>query len=60
MDVLIPVLTNAVGSASVPLAIPNDTTLRGVLFYNQFLVVDPLANSLGLVLTHGMEATVGG
>lgn len=49
LDVLGGTPTNASGSASLSLPIPNDKTLAGVVFYNQFFVLDPTINSLKLV-----------
>jgi hypothetical protein len=41
----------AQGQASVPLAIPNDPSLRGARLFGQWLVVDPTANPAGLVMS---------
>lgn len=60
IDVLLPVFTDAKGTTTVPLVIPNDTTLRNAVFHAQYLVSDPGANALGLVATRGLSATIGG
>ncbi len=40
------------GKASIPLAIPNSTSLVGGRFYNQWFVVDSKANKLGLTASN--------
>ena len=52
-------VTNATGIASVPFNLPNDPNLLGSRFYQQWLLVDPQANTLGLITTAGGEAMVG-
>jgi hypothetical protein len=54
-----PVTTNAQGAASFTYSIPNDIYLLRLAFYNQFVVADPGANSLGLALTNGGVGVIG-
>lgn len=50
----------AIGNAATwTLSIPNDPVLAGVPFYQQAFVFDSLANTLGLVASNGMLATLG-
>lgn len=53
-------VTDGNGFASVSYPVPNDASLRGVKFYNEWFVFDKAANTLGLTFTNGGEATVGG
>jgi hypothetical protein len=53
-----PVL-NTGGAASLPLPVPNDSSLLGALFYNQALVIDPGVNAFGGVMTNGGEGIIG-
>lgn len=48
-----PLSTNAQGAASFSYTLPNNIYLLGERFYNQFLVVDPSVNALGVVLSNG-------
>lgn len=53
--------TNASGTASVPISIPNTTSLVGVQFANQWWVADPTGALLGLLaLSNGGEGNIGG
>jgi len=56
-DLLFP-LTNVLGVASWSVALP--ATSSGTTFYNQAIVADPSANSLGLIVSDAGEANVGG
>ncbi len=47
------------GASSVTVGVPNLTSLIGVQFYNQYFVIDPPANSLGLVFTNGGAGKIG-
>ncbi|HHI78770.1 MAG TPA: hypothetical protein ENK02_02180 [Planctomycetes bacterium] len=47
------------GSSSITVGIPNLTSLMGVQFHNQYFVVDPPANSFGLVFTNGGTGKIG-
>ena len=51
--------TNTQGSALLPLAIPNDPTLIGGNFYNQWVVMAPGANNLGVLFTGGGNGMIG-
>jgi hypothetical protein len=53
-------VADANGAATVNLAVPNDKALIQARFYNQFVVVDPPANTGGIVTTRGGEARIGG
>jgi hypothetical protein len=57
--VLLGVATDASGNGKFTLPIPNAVGLVGVKFYNQFLVFDAPANTLGIVVTNGGVATIG-
>ena len=48
------------GKAQFSQSIPNDKRLLGIRFYNQVLSLDARANRLGLVLSNGAEAVIGG
>lgn len=50
--------TTASGQASIPIAIPNNTALRGLSFYNQFVILDAV-NPLGIVFSQGGKGTIG-
>jgi hypothetical protein len=53
-------VTNATGFAeSPPLAIPLDTTLRGVALYAQAFVADPQGPALGLAFSQGTQLLLG-
>jgi len=58
-DVLWTVLTDATGQATVPVLVPGDPGLVGVDFHNQFLVLDGIANRLGLTFSNGGTGKVG-
>jgi hypothetical protein len=51
--------TSATGTASLPIAVPNDATLIDRRLYHQVLVSDPAANALNLVFTRGLDALIG-
>ncbi len=60
MENLIPVATNAIGSAEVAFKVPADPTLRGARFYSQWFAVDPAVNpTLPLVFSNGVSVTLG-
>ncbi|MCA8972570.1 MAG: hypothetical protein KDC95_22475, partial [Planctomycetes bacterium] len=52
--------TNATGSGSLTLPVPNSTGLIGIKFYNQYIVLDAPANTLGLTFTNGGAGKIGG
>ncbi len=45
--------------STVSLAVPNNLALIGVTLYGQSATVNPLANALGLVLSHAVEVRIG-
>ena len=47
------------GAAVITINVPNDPTLYKAQFYNQFIVADPKANSLGFAFSNGGAATLG-
>ncbi|HHI81502.1 MAG TPA: hypothetical protein ENK02_16185 [Planctomycetes bacterium] len=47
------------GSSSVTVGIPNLASLMGAQFHNQYLVIDPTANNLGLVFSNGGTGRIG-
>lgn len=61
-DILISLLSVADtdGIAELPYLIPSNTAFTGLTFYNQFIVLDPSANSLGLTMSNGGKALIGG
>ena len=54
------VATGIKGSGSMNIAIPNNQSLVGLQYYNQWMVVDQAANGLGIVLSNGGAARIGG
>ena len=48
------------GVAEVPYSIPSNSVFTGLTFYNQFILLDPAANSLGLTTSNGGKALIGG
>jgi hypothetical protein len=48
------------GAAVVVLPLPPDPTLGGVVFFSQYLFIDPTANALGVFTTNGRRNTIGG
>lgn len=54
------VSTGATGSGSLPVKIPSNRGLIGVQYYNQWMVVDSAANTLGVVFSRGGAAKIGG
>ena len=47
------------GAASLTVPVPNDSKLHGAEFHNQWIVLDPGANTLGIVTSNGGSATIG-
>lgn len=61
LDILLGgVVTNVSGSGSIPFALPNNSSLVGLQFYNQYMVFDSGANTLGLTLSNGGRGKIGG
>ena len=54
-----PVPTDGIGEGSMAFSIVPKLQLIGLRFYSQFLVIDPKANSRGLVLSNAMRTVVG-
>jgi hypothetical protein len=52
-------ITNAMGSGSSPIVVPNSAALEGVNIYHQWAIWDPTVNSIGIVLSNGAIATLG-
>ncbi len=52
--------TNLAGFAQLQLPVPNNKSFVGVVFYNQWLVVDPRVNPIaGLAVSDGVKITLG-
>ncbi|MEZ5988728.1 MAG: hypothetical protein R3F30_06325 [Planctomycetota bacterium] len=47
------------GKSSFKLPVPNDTGLVNVVFHDQWIVLDPKANTLGLAFSNGGTGTIG-
>ena len=58
-DLMLPGISDAKGNASAPFPVPNDTKLVGAKFFNQYIVVDPTTNGMGLAFSNGGAAKVG-
>jgi hypothetical protein len=52
-------VTGSNNTATWSLAVPNDQSLLGGLFYNQAFVIDPSANAGGLTVTNGARGRIG-
>ncbi|MHC4512835.1 MAG: hypothetical protein ACYTKC_04050 [Planctomycetota bacterium] len=52
--------TNLAGFAELRTPVPNNKSLAGIVFYNQWLVVDPRVNpAIGLAASDGVKVTLG-
>ena len=51
--------TNAAGATSIGLAVPNDRSLIGGVFFNDWLIHDPTANALQFVTSGGGRGRFG-
>ncbi len=60
MDILKAGQVDFGGGATTTFGLPNVTSLIGLGFYHQALIVDPKANALGVVLTNGLTGRIGG
>jgi len=58
VDVALPILTDMIGGAGVPLPIPNNPWLVGLEFYTQFAIADSW-NGLGLVFSDSGAFRIG-
>jgi hypothetical protein len=54
------VVTDAAGAASIPFTLPNDPSLAGGVFFQQYAVFDTPANALGVVTTAGARGAIAG
>lgn len=59
-EAILPNPTDASGNATQNLAIPNAAALVCLMFYNQWIIVDPGANTAGLALSNCGLVTIGG
>jgi hypothetical protein len=59
LDLAVPTPLDVNGQANLPLSIPGDPSLVGRAFFNQWLVVDPAANALQMLLSNGGKARIG-
>ena len=53
------VLTDAQGSASSSITVPNNASLVGLELFHQWALIDPTANALGIVTSDAGAATIG-
>lgn len=60
IDAFLPVFIDANGQALIEYRIPDIPELSGIQFFNQFLIVNPGVNELGIVTTNGGIGRVGG
>ncbi len=58
--VAVAVATDSTGRGGLGLAVPDNSGLVGFALQTQWFVVDPPANSLGVVASGGLEARIGG
>jgi hypothetical protein len=58
-DILFSIATDATGNGKLTFPVPNSVNLAGSKFYNQYLVADAGANTLGYAFTNGGEALIG-
>lgn len=58
-ELAMPVTTTAAGTARFQFDVPLALRLIGARFYNQFVIVDPMANRLGIVTTNAAVGVVG-
>ncbi|MAE77141.1 MAG: hypothetical protein CMJ85_09755 [Planctomycetes bacterium] len=58
-DLNVSLLTSTTGTAKISFPIPNNPVLGGLVFHNQWAVLDPPANALDLVFSNGGTATIG-
>ncbi len=58
-DMVLASATSASGSAAVTLTYPRDRTLAGATYYTQFLIFDPPANQLDLIVSNYLRVTLG-
>jgi hypothetical protein len=59
MDILLPIMTDGQGTASLTVTVPNNPALLGGAFHNQGVIADNGANLLGIVTTQRGSGTIG-
>lgn len=59
LDLVFAAASSGAGAASLKFPVPNATGLIGVVFHNQWIVVDPGANSFGLAFSAGGTGKIG-
>jgi hypothetical protein len=59
-EVALPMAVGTAGQGAVRYLLPNDPTLTGRTFHNQFLILDPAANQLGITVSNGGTGRIGG
>ena len=58
-DVLLITRTSNLGKSRLSFPIPQDPTLKGLVFYNQWVIHDPPANNFGFVFSNGGAGRIG-
>jgi hypothetical protein len=58
-EITVGVTTSPFGLASVPITIPNDLSIVDSVFFDQFYVIDPAANQLGITWSNGGRGQIG-
>ncbi len=59
-DVVLATTTSGTGDAAITETVPNNPALVGTHFYTQFVVVEPGANALNMVVSNGGLGSIGG
>lgn len=59
LDLVSASVVSGMGTATVTWGIPNNNSLVGLQFYNQYLIVRPAANTLGLLFSNAGEGKIG-
>nr|HMQ23604.1 hypothetical protein [Planctomycetota bacterium] len=61
LDILLgAVVSNASGAGTIAFGLPNNLSLVGLTFYNQYIVLDSGANTLGITFSNGGAGKIGG
>lgn len=60
LDLLFPQVVNGSGAGTVSIPVPNQTSLIGAQFYNQYFMLAASSNALGIVFSNGGEGKIGG
>lgn len=58
-DIVVQTFIDATGFGQFALTYPRDRSLAGATYYSQFLILDPPANQLDLILTNYLRLTIG-